>query len=57
MGPYLTIEQEREDMMSHLTLSPLRLQVPLALLALLLLLLAGISLLAWRMVQRRIKGE
>ncbi|XP_059763706.1 CMRF35-like molecule 8 [Balaenoptera ricei] len=32
------------------------LQVPLALLALLLLLLAGISLLAWRMVQRRIKA-
>ncbi|XP_023986288.1 CMRF35-like molecule 8 [Physeter macrocephalus] len=32
------------------------LQVPLALLALLLLLLGGISLLAWRMVQRRIKA-
>lgn len=57
MGPYLSIEQEREGVMPHLTLSPLRLQVLLALLALLLLLLGGISLLAWRMVQRRIKCE
>lgn len=39
------------------TLSPLRLHALLISLALLLLLLGGVSLLAWRMVQRRVKGE
>ena len=39
------------------TLSPFRLHALLIWLVLLLLLLGGISLLAWRMVQRRVKGE
>ena len=42
---------------SQPTLSPLRLHALLISLVLLLLLLGGVSLLAWRMVQRRVKGE
>lgn len=41
----------------HLPVSPPSLQVLLPLSAILLLLLGGSTLLAWRMVQRRAKGE
>ena len=56
----LSTEQEREGgtpCPTQPTLSPFRLHALLIWLVLLLLLLGGISLLAWRMVQRRVKGE
>ncbi|XP_070630245.1 CMRF35-like molecule 8 isoform X3 [Bos indicus] len=55
----LSTEQEREGgtpCPTQPTLSPFRLHALLISLALLLLLLGGISLLAWRMVQRRVKA-
>ncbi|XP_044794457.1 CMRF35-like molecule 8 isoform X3 [Bubalus bubalis] len=56
----LSTEQEREGgtpCPTQPTLSPFRLHELLIWLVLLLLLLGGISLLAWRMVQRRVKAS